>query len=295
MAVLATVVEQGSLVAAARQLQTTTSAVSQQLRALERDMGVTLLHRSTRRIGLTPAGERFVQGCQAMLAAAREAQSQLNHLRDAPEGELRISAPVGAARQIGPALAPLLAAHPGLSLHLEVDDGFTDLVAKRIDLAVRFGRLPDSSWAAQRIGQKTVGLYAAPAYLARRGVPVSMSDLTRHDWLLLRSDTGAIRSFSLVGPEGREEMLRISPRASSNNQLSLQQFCEAGMGLAMLGAEDVDESQAQGRLLPLLPGWSLPTLPVYVMTPQRDAQPAKVRHAIEALRHAFGAVRDVGG
>lgn len=291
MAVLATVVEQGSLVAAARQLQTTTSAVSQQLRALERDMGVTLLHRSTRRISLTPAGERFVQGCQAMLAAAREAQSQLNHLRDAPEGELRISAPVGAARQIGPALAPLLAAHPGLSLHLEVDDGFTDLVAKRIDLAVRFGRLPDSSWVAQRIGQKTVGLYAAPAYLARRGVPVSMSDLTRHDWLLLRSDTGAIRSFSLVGPEGREEMLRISPRASSNNQLSLQQFCEAGMGLAMLGAEDVDESQAQGRLLPLLPGWSLPTLPVYVMTPQRDAQPAKVRHAIEALRHAFAGSR----
>ncbi len=84
----------------------------------------------------------------------------------------------------------------------------------------------------------------------------------------------------------------MSPRASSNNQLSLQQFCEAGMGLAMLGAEDVDESQAQGRLLPLLPGWSLPALPVYVMTPQRDAQPAKVRHAIEALRHAFGAVRD---
>ncbi|WP_343635369.1 LysR family transcriptional regulator [Roseateles sp.] len=291
MAVLATVVEQGSLVAAARQLQTTTSAVSQQLRALERDMGVTLLHRSTRRISLTPAGERFVQGCQAMLTAAREAQTQLHHLRDAPEGELRISAPVGAARQIGPALAPLLAAHPGMTLHLEVDDGFTDLVAKRIDLAVRFGRLPDSSWVAQRIGQKTVGLYAAPAYLARRGVPASMSDLTRHDWLLLRSDAGGVRSLSLAGPEGREEILRVSPRATSNNQLSLQQFCEAGMGLAMLGAEDVDESQAQGRLLPLLPGWSLPALPVYAMTPQRDAQPAKVRHAIESLRHAFAGAR----
>jgi DNA-binding transcriptional LysR family regulator len=287
MAVLATVVEQGSLVAAARQLQTTTSAVSQQLRALERDMGVTLLHRSTRRISLTPAGERFVQGCQAMLAAAREAQTQLHHLRDAPEGELRISAPVGAARQIGPALAPLLSANPGMSLHLEVDDGFTDLVAKRIDLAVRFGRLPDSNWVGQRIGQRTVGLYAAPSYLARRGVPTSMPDLTLHDWVFLRSDTGAIRSLSLLGPDGREEVLRVSPRASSNNQLSLQQFCEAGIGLALLSAEDVDESQTRGRLLPLLPGWKLPALPVYVMTPQRDAQPAKVRHAIDALRHAF--------
>ena len=95
-AVLATVVEQRSLVAAARQLQTTTSAVSQQLRALERDMGVTLLHRSTRRLSLTPAGERFVQGCQAMLAAARDAQTQLHHLRDAPEGELRIAMTVAA-------------------------------------------------------------------------------------------------------------------------------------------------------------------------------------------------------
>ncbi|WP_337958232.1 LysR family transcriptional regulator [Roseateles chitosanitabidus] len=287
MAVLATVVEQGSLVAAARQLQTTTSAVSQQLRALERDMGVTLLHRSTRRISLTPAGERFVQGCQAMLAAAREAQTQLHHLRDAPEGELRISAPVGSARQIGPALAPLVTAHPLMSLHLEVDDGFTDLVAKRIDLAVRFGRLPDSSWVAQRIGVKTVGLYAAPAYLARRGVPTSMADLTRHDWLALRSDASAPKPLPLRGPDGREELLRVTPRASSNNQLSLQQLCEAGMGLAMLSPEDVDEAQAQGRVLPLLPGWSLPVLPVHVMTPQRDAQPAKVRHAIEALRHAF--------
>ncbi|UXH81046.1 LysR family transcriptional regulator [Roseateles amylovorans] len=290
MAVLATVVEQGSLVAAARQLQTTTSAVSQQLRALERDMGVTLLHRSTRRIGLTPAGERFVQGCQAMLAAAREAQSQLHHLRDAPEGELRISAPVGSARQIGPALAPLLTAHPGLSLYLEVDDRFTDLVAQRIDLAVRFGRLPDSHWVAQRIGQKTIGLYAAPSYLARRGVPTSMSDLTQHDWVALRSDTGAVRGLVLRGPDGQEDLLRVEPRASSNNQLSLQQMCEAGLGLAMLSPDDVDESQAQGRLLPLLQGWSLPTLPVHVMTPQRDAQPAKVRYAIEALRMAFSGV-----
>lgn len=287
MAVLATVVEQGSLVAAARQLQTTTSAVSQQLRALERDMGVTLLHRSTRRISLTPAGERFVQGCQTMLAAAREAQTQLHHLRDAPDGELRISAPVGAARQIGPALAPLLAAHPGLCLHLEVDDGFTDLVAKRIDLAIRFGRLPDSSWVAQRIGQKTVGLYAAPSYLARRGVPSSLPELTRHDWLALRSDSAGPRTMTLRGPDGREDELRVTPRASSNNQLSLQQLCEAGIGLAMLGHEDVDEAVAQGRLLPLLPGWALPVLPVYALSPQRDAQPAKVRHAIEALRHAF--------
>src|SRR6218665_4149111 len=95
MAVLATVMEQGSFVAAAKVWQTSTSAVSQQIRALERDMGVTLLHRSTRKLALTPAGARFVEGCNAMLAAARSAQGPLPQLRDAPEGELLVAGPAG--------------------------------------------------------------------------------------------------------------------------------------------------------------------------------------------------------
>ncbi|WP_349239501.1 LysR family transcriptional regulator [Pelomonas sp. V22] len=283
MAVLATVVEQGSFVAAARQLQTTTSAVSQQVRLLERDMGVTLLHRSTRKLSLTPAGERFHEGCAAMLAAARSAQQHLLQLRDAPEGELRIAAPVGFARHIGPALAPLLAAHPALSLHLEVEDGFTDLIAKRIDLAVRFGRLPDSPWVAQRIGAQPIALYAAPAYLARRGVPAALSELSQHDWLMLRPGTDGVQMLDLQQEAARQQ-LRVSPRASSNNQLSLQQLCEAGLGLAMLGVDDVREAQQAGRLLPLMPGLQLSALPIYALAPQRDAQPAKVRHAIQALK-----------
>lgn len=283
MAVLATVVEQGSFVAAARQLQTSTSAVSQQLRALERDMGVTLLHRSTRKLSLTPAGARFHAGCAAMLGAARQAQQQLLQLRDAPEGELRIAAPVGFARRLGPALAPLLQNHPGLSLHLEVEDGPTDLVDRRIDLAIRFGRLPDSSWVAKRIGETQMGLYAAPAYLARRGLPAGLAELAGHDWLALRSGTDQALTLSLRRGD-EQHALSLLPRASSNNQLSLQQLCEAGLGLAMLGADDVAESLQAGRLLPLLPGLQLPPLPIHALSPQRDAQPAKVRYAIAALQ-----------
>jgi LysR family transcriptional regulator, transcriptional activator for aaeXAB operon len=275
MAVLATVVEQGSFVAAAQVLQTSTSAVSQQIRALERDMGVTLLHRSTRKLSLTPAGARFHEG---------GAQGQLLQLRDAPEGELRIAAPVGFARDLGPALAPLLTANPALSLHLEVEDGFTDLVAHRIDLAVRFGRLPDSPWVAQPIGEKSLALYAAPAYLARRGVPGALSELSQHDWLALRPGTTSHHTLQLHNLDGLQQQLRISPRATSNNQLSLQQLCEAGLGLAMLSPGDLDGAAKEGRLVPLLSGWQLPRLPVYALTPQRDAQPAKVRHAIQALK-----------
>jgi DNA-binding transcriptional LysR family regulator len=281
MAVLAAVVRHGSFAAAARQLRTSTSAVSQQVRALEKDMGVTLLHRSTRKLSLTPAGERFHAGCAAMWAAAEAAQAQLAQLRDAPEGELRLAMAVGFARQVGPALAPLLAAHPGLRLHLQVEDGFTDLVAHRIDLAIRFGRLPDSAWVAVRIGSLRMGVYAAPAYLARRGVPASAEALQAADWLLLQDGTDAQRRPGSA-------QAAAGPRCSSNNQLSLQQLCEAGLGLATLGDDDVAEAVAAGRLLRLDVALDLPEMPVWALTPQRQdgnpGQPAKVRHAIAALR-----------
>ncbi|RZJ11039.1 MAG: LysR family transcriptional regulator [Rubrivivax sp.] len=277
MAVLASVVRHGSFAAAARQLRTSTSAVSQQVRALEKDMGVTLLHRSTRKLSLTPAGVRFHAGCAAMVAAAEAAQAQLQQLRDAPDGELRIAMTVGFGRRIGPALAPLLAAHPALSLHLQVEDGFTDLVAHRIDLAIRFGRLPDSAWVAQRIGTVHTALYAAPAYLAHRGVPATLEALRHADWLAIHEGTDT--SLRLPGAD-----FSVQPRYTSNNQLTLQQLCEAGLGLAALGDEDVAESVFAGRLLRLNTELSVPELPIWAMTPQHDAQPAKVRHAIAALK-----------
>lgn len=281
MAVLAAVVRHGSFAAAARQLRTSTSAVSQQVRALEKDMGVTLLLRSTRKLSLTPAGERFHAGCAAMVAAAEAAQAQLVQLRDAPEGELRIAMTVGFGRHIGPALAPLLAAHPGLRLHLQVEDGFTDLVVHRIDLAIRFGRLPDSPWVAQRIGTVHTGLYAAPSYLTQHGVPATPQALGEADWLMLQDGTDQPRRLPGSGQS-------VQPRHTSNNQLTLQQLCEAGLGLAALGDEDVAEAVAAGRLLRLDAGLALPDLPVWAMTPQRHdgnpGQPAKVRHAIAALK-----------
>lgn len=285
MGVLAAVVRHGSFAAAARQLRTSTSAVSQQIRALELDMGVTLLHRSTRKLSLTPAGERFHAGCAAMVAAAESAQAQLLQLRDAPEGELRIAMTVGFARLVGPALAPLLAAHPALRLHLQVEDGFTDLVAHRIDLAIRFGRLPDSSWVSQRIGTLRTGLYAAPGYLAQQGVPATPEALQAADWLMLQDGTDTPRQL----PGGWV----VTPRFTSNNQLSLQQLCEAGLGVALLGDDDVAESVAAGRLLRLSSTQAWPDLPVWALTPQRDAQPAKVRHAIAALRARLGAAAEV--
>ncbi|MEC5385717.1 LysR family transcriptional regulator [Uliginosibacterium sp. H3] len=283
MAIFAAVVEHGSLSAAGRQLGMSTSAVSQQLRTLEQSFGVTLLHRSTRKISLSDAGQRFAVHCKAMVVAADAAEAQLRLAHDAPTGQLRISAPVGFARLVAPALAPMLAANAGLTLHLMVADEMIDLIEARIDLALRAGRLADSSWSARRLCALDTVLCAAPALLARRAPVQAPADLLRHDWLGLPRD-GAGLELELSAPGKPVEQLRIEPRITSNNQLSLQQMCGAGLGIAQLVRADVDDDLRSGRLVAVLPEWHSRTFPIWAVTPQRDAQPAKVRHAIEALQ-----------
>ena len=289
MAVYATVVEQRSMSAAARVLGMSTSAVSQQMRQLERDNGVTLMHRSTRKLTLTPAGEQFYEGCSAMLAAARRAQQQLAHSRDAPSGELRLSAPVGFARHVAPALGPVLAAHPALTLTLLVDDARIDLIESRIDLAIRFGRLPDSGWVARRLCAFELMLCASPRFLAAQPEISRPEDLHARQWLAF-ARPGHGFSLQLTGPDRESRAFRVEPRIQSNNQLSLQQMCAAGLGLALLARVDVDEDLAAGRLSVVLPAWKIEPLDVWAVTPQRDAQPAKVKVAVEALEKYLSAV-----
>ncbi|GAA0746724.1 LysR substrate-binding domain-containing protein [Ideonella azotifigens] len=282
LAVFAAVVRHRSMSAAGRALGMSPSAVSQQVRLLEKDGGVTLLHRSTRKLRLTDAGERLHVACAAMVAQAELARAELHSAREAPSGELRIAATVGFARHIAPALGELLASHPALSLQLLVDDSPVDLIEARVDLAVRFGKVPDMPWAARRLGSFDWCLCASPQWLAQHGEPASPEALLGHAWVGF-ARTGGVLMPSFRGPAGQLQTLRIQPRIGSNNQLSIQQMCEAGLGPAMLGMVDVHEALEAGRLRHLLPEWQAGSLDVWALTPQRDAQPAKVRHAIAAL------------
>lgn len=287
MAVFAEVVRQGSMSGAARQLGMTPSAVSQRIRALEQAHRVTLLHRSTRKLTLTEVGARVHAQCLAMAQAAAAAREAMALSRDALEGELRLSAPVGFARHVAPALAPLLARHPGLTLRLLVDDRMIDLEEARVDLALRAGRMADSSWVARRLCGFGWMLGAAPAYLQHAGTPQHPRDLLTHEWLGgdVRSEGGL--ALTLTGPGGAVERLRVEPRILSNNQLTIQQLCAAGLGIAPLVRPDADDELRSGRLLPLLPDWQMPAVPVWGVTPRRDDQPAKVRHALAALQVAL--------
>ncbi|MEO4045996.1 LysR family transcriptional regulator [Pseudomonas sp. CAU 1711] len=286
MALFATVVEKGSMVAAAEALGMTASAVSQQIRKLEDSTRVSLLHRTTRRLTLTEAGAQLYQSCRQIVQLAEQAEQRLAELRDAPVGELRIAAPVGfSGHLLTNALAPLLQAHPQLSLRLFFQDEQIDLIEQRIDLAIRVGSLEDSSLVARYIGDWPMLLCAAPAYLAHCGAIEGPQRLSGLDWLSLGHERAG--QLTLHGPGGAVQRLRVEGRVVCNNILSVRQFTLAGMGVSLQPEPEVRELLARGELLNLLPDWQPDPIGLHLVTPRRDAQPAKVRYAIDALRRAL--------
>ncbi len=307
-AVFAETVATGSMSSAARRLGMSASAVSQTIRGLELQVGVTLLHRSTRKLSLTAAGERCYPHCRRLVEAARDAADSLTQARDAPSGELRVSAPVGFAAHIAPALAPLLAGAPQLRLHLLMDDEMIDLIDARIDIAIRVGRLADSGWIARHLCELEMILCAAPAYIERHGSPGAPADLAGHHWLALARETApapdrdAARTedgqptltLDLHGAAGERQRVDVGVRIASNNLVSLQQMCEHGLGIARFGHADVLPSLARGALRRVLPQWRFAPTPVAALTPRRDGDPAKVRFAADAFKRYFATLPTAG-
>lgn len=288
MALFAEIVDSGSISAAARRVGSTPSALSQQLRLLEQALGLVLLNRSTRRITLTEAGERYYPACAAMVAQARSADQALERLRDEPEGELRLAAPIGFGELLATALEPLRR-HPRLRLHLLLDDTPIDLIGERVDLALRVGRFTDSSLVARRLGELQRQLCAAPRYLAERGWPRHPSELAGFDWLGMPPRSGATETLTFHGAQGEREEVRVEPRLLASQVTALQAMALAGWGLYAGMADDVRQAITEGRLTPVLPEWRLEPAAVFAVTPRRGEQPAKVRHALQALQQHFAA------
>ena len=268
---------------AARELSLTPSAVSQHIRQLERETGVTLLRRSTRRLALTDAGQAFYEGCARMVDAARTAHEQLAALHDEATGELAISAPVGfAAVHLSAVLQPVLAAHPHVTLRLVVTDDQLDLARERIDVAVAIGTSPPATSLVRRhLATWENVLVASPDYLKTHGTPQHPDDLARHAFVSLPPwhHGGDV----LSGPGGRRVRLAPTPRVISNNQLTIKQLTIAGGGLSFNVVPEIAHDLQHGRLVRVLPRWSAPTLSVDALMLPRATQPAKVRVALDAL------------
>lgn len=283
MAVFARVVELGSMSAAARELGMSASAVSQQVRQLEAETGVVLLHRSTRKLTVSEAGQAYHEDCAAMLLAAQSAERHLADLRDEPQGELRIAFPVAFSAHLAAALAPLVRAHPRLSLRLFAEDRQIDLVAERIDLAIRVGALRDSAMVARRLCEWRHLLVCARAYADACDLPRTPDELARHPVLVL-SVLNQPEFIELSRPREGSRRVRVSGAVIGNSAEALKHMMLEGLGIMRLPAPDAAPLIAAGRAVQVLPEWSLAPLGVHALTMLRDSQPAKVRQAIAAIR-----------
>ncbi len=283
MAVFARVVEAGSMSAAARELGMTTSAVSQQVRQLEAETGLALLHRSTRHLSTTEAGQAYYEDCAAMLLAAQTAEQRLSDLRDEPRGELRIAFPVGFSAHVAAALAPLLRAHPHLSLRLFAEDRRIDLIAERIDLAIRVGTLTDSNLVARRLAEWRQVLVASASFAQEHGLPRSPEELARYPVLNL-SVINQTEFIELHRPGEPAHRVRVNGSVAGNSFVALRHMMLHGCGIMRMPGPDAAPLVEAGLAVAVLPEGSMAPMGVYALTVQRDSQPAKVRLAIAAIR-----------
>lgn len=283
LTVLVEVVDCGSLSAAAERLGLSPSAVSRRLDQMENRLGTRLLARTTRRIALTDAGATFCLRARAILAALDEAEQSLTEMNEQPRGVLRVSMPVMFGQmRVAPLLASYQRRHPGVTVEASLSDRMVRLVDDGFDLAIRTGRLADSSLIARRLTPMRRRLVASPDYLERRGIPLSPGDLSRHDCLTQGSGSGARAEWEFM-VEGRRDTLRPTGVFQADNLWVLRHAALGGLGLARLADFIVADDLAAGRLVPLLSDHEVTDEAIHAVYPATRHVSPKIRTFIEHL------------
>lgn len=285
-ALFARVVEAGSLSAAARALSASPAMVSKRLARLEARLGVRLLHRTTRRLALTAAGEAFHRDVAAILHAIAEAEARITGAQDEPAGLLRVSAPTSFGRvHVAPRLDAFLRAHPRVALQFDLSDAYVDLLDGRVDVAIRIAAGIPSSLSAYRLGTNRRLLCASPAYLGAAGVPASIEALRHHR--LLAAD-GQL-PWRLVSGR-RRASVGAESHVRTNSSEIVRELALAGVGVALRSRWDVADLLAEGRLVPVLPEWEAPgDLAIWAVHPRMPTPPAAVTAFVRFLAAAVDA------
>ena len=274
----------GSFAAAARELGAAPSTLAKAVGRFEAQIGVRLFHRTTRKVQLTPDGERLFQRCERVLGELQALEADASGSRAQAVGVLRLDLPVFYGKFVVlPRLAEWIEAHPGLTLDVRLSDAPVDVVQEGVDLAVRIGAMRDSSLVARRIDWQGLSLCASPAYLARRGTPRKVEELSGHDAVVFRMPgSGRSRPWQFRS-RGTAVELRPSPKVMVNETEGLLEATQLGLGLCQLPDYVVADAIASGALVELLPGCQPPRLPISLVYPGSRLLPARVRLAIECL------------
>jgi len=280
VAVLLQAAAAGSLSAAARRLGITPMLATRRLAALEKELGVRLLHRTTRSMSLTPEGEAFLPYAESLMESEAAGRAVLHRVEQGAAGLLRVSASVMfASKIILPLIPGLLQANPQLRIDLEMNDRVVDIIASGSDLAIRIGPLRDNSLIAKRIGDSPRVLIASPAYLEQQGTPRTMADLAAHDCLLLSGNTHW--NFQ---KDGREQRIRVGGRFAASNIEGLFSACVQGVGIAMLADWNVQNDLDAGRLLSIHLEDAEPVVqPIWAVYPSARQILPKLRVFVAAL------------
>jgi DNA-binding transcriptional LysR family regulator len=281
------VVEARSFTGAAARLRVSKSVVSARVAGLEQQLGMRLLHRTTRRLTLTPDGLALYERCARMVAAADEASATAAGSSETPRGLLRVNAPIVFAEEyLAEPMAAYLARYPEVRIEITMSDRFINLVEEGIDLAVRISsKLEGGGLVARKLASDQTVLVAAPAYLARRGTPTSPDELVHHDCL--------VYSLLRVAQEwrfrDRKEPFTMAgaARFSAASGALLRRGALAGMGLAVLPTFMVASDLAAGRLQPVLDAFLPSKLGIYAAYPQARPVPTKTRAFVDLLAAHF--------
>ncbi len=270
------IVEQGSLTAAARTLEVSQPSVVRLLAALEAELGVRLINRTTRRMALTDEGREYYERCRGILGAVEEAEARLRSRRAQPRGRLRLTAPVLFGRQhLAPVVNEFLARHPAMQVELLLLDRVVDLLEEGVDAALRIARLQDSTLVAVPLGQVRRVFVGSPALLKRLGRPQRPEDL---------KDAPCV-SFTGVGPadewtferSGRALRVKVASVLVSNQVDAALAACEAGLGWGRFLSYQVEDALRAGRLKAVLPDESAGTIPMQIVYPHARLLSANLR------------------
>lgn len=288
MQVFAKSVEAGSFSAAADALNLSSQLVGKHVQALERHLGVRLLHRTTRRQHLTEAGEAFYERVKIILAEVEAAEGVAAQSLGTPRGRLRINAPVSfGVHALSRRLPEYLARHREVSVDLSLTNRAVDLIDEGFDVVFRVGELSDSGLIARRLAPYRLRLCAAPSYLAQHPPIAHPHDLARHECLGF-SFTELRRRWHFQSPGGLIDV-EVSGRLMADSGEALLSAARAGMGVMLQPGELVQDDLASGRLVELLPDYPVPTRPLHLLhAPDRRMTP-KLRSFIDFALGAFGA------
>jgi len=281
------VVELGSFSKAAAELGIGQPAVTKQVARMELQLGARLLHRSTHGVTATEIGALYYEKCRTIAHHVEEADSVAALLQSQVRGAMRVSTSVAFGRRVlGPLLMQFMRANPDLQIDLGVDDRYVDLIEQGVDVAVRMGRLADSTLGARYLGMNPWVLVASPALVRERDAPATPQDLVARDCLIYSTVQGDAR-WHFTGAGGQAESVAVKGPLRSNSLSLLLEAAVEGMGIAALPRYVAQEGLVQGTVVPLLGAWSLPSQEVHAVFPSPRMLPLKVSGFVGWLQAQF--------